>query len=94
MADCTVNPCTWLDSIYASDTCLNWKLQCTPNDPSTILESQGLLLGTGTVLGQNTAGAISNAIQSAVVDPITGSINWFMVGLLGLAGYLILKEIK
>ncbi len=72
---CGPNPCGFWDYIYASDACLNYKLCAFPNDPTTILESQGLIAGSGTILGGTVGQAATNLVQSTFTDPYTGGIN-------------------
>lgn len=76
---CGLNPCGFFDAIYVSDACLAYKLCATPNDPATILESQGLIAGTGTVLGETAGQATNNLVQSAFINPNTGGWNLPMI---------------
>ena len=72
---CGLNPCGFFDYIYASDACLNYKLCAFPNDPTTILESQGLIAGGGTLIGGTAGQAVTNLVQSTFTNPDTGGLN-------------------
>ena len=72
---CGVNPCGLWDYVYASDACVNYKLCVNPSDPTAILESQGLIAGSGTILGGTAAQTIQNTIAGVFTDPVTGGIN-------------------
>lgn len=89
---CGTNPCGFFDSIYVSDACLGYKLCATPYDPTTILESQGLIAGAGTVIGGTAAQTISNTVSSLFTDPETGGINitTLLIGF-GILVYLVKK---
>ena len=100
ITQCGTNPCGFWDSIYASNACLAYKQCATPNDPATILESQGLIAGSGTVLGGTAGQAASNVIDALIsetnIDPITGSItqgvNWTVLGIGTIVLYFLLKK--
>ena len=93
---CGNNPCGLWDMVYASDACVAYKLCVNPNDPTAILESQGLIAGTGTVLGQTAGSTVSNTVSSAidsiVIDPVTGGPNWVMLGTAALVLYILMKK--
>lgn len=97
---CGIDPCGLWDMVYASDACVNYKLCVNPKDPTAILESQGLIAGTGTVMGNTTAAAASNAIDSLVtetnIDPFTGQItkglNLTVIGIGALVLYFLTKR--
>jgi hypothetical protein len=106
-ADCGEDPCTWFDAVYARDACLAYKLCATPNDPATIMESKGLLVGGATVAGTAVGTAAGQGVRTAVTSLFTNpedpenpfpnplaAVNWVMVGGAFLALLLVPRLIK
>lgn len=90
---CGDNPCGFMDYIYASDACLAYKLCVNPNDTSAILESQGLIAGSGTILGTTAGQTVSNAISSLITNQ-DGSPNLIVLGIGLIVAFVLLDKKK
>lgn len=90
--DCGTDPCTWWDSIYMRDACLQYKTCVNPNDPAVILVTQGLIVGGAQVVGQTAGSAVGGGIQAAINGLVGGGngtpINWGTIALVGIAGVI------
>ncbi len=96
-ANCAANPCTWFDDIWTSQGCANWLASC---DATNVLinptQTQGLIAGSGTLLGGSFGQAISNFGSSFFQNP-DGTTNWASIALLAAVGivavdYLVSKK--
>lgn len=104
-ADCTTNPCTWLDGIWVSDGCLSWLQQCSPTDPRVIAMKSGFLAGTAAAVGQGVAAGVTPigeaagqvtgntlaSLFSGLFVNSDGSTNWATIGVVGAAALLAVE---
>ena len=89
-AACGINPCGFWDNVFISDSCLTYQQCLDPGNASTILESQGLIAGGGTVVGTAIAQGISNLFNPENPDG-TNSLNWVTIALAGIGVVIALK---
>lgn len=86
-ADCGVNPCTWLDEIWASDTCKTY-MQCS--DPTSVIATGSIvtsaLAQTGAAVGQGVASGTTGFFSSQT--PL--SIAVLALGALAVVGVLLM----
>ena len=89
---CAVNPCTWWDDIWASDSCLAWYAQCNPTSSFYIANTQGALAVVGNAAGAAVGTTTSGLLTGLATSTGIPSVVWFAG--LGLLAYALIKEMK
>ena len=94
----TANPCTWWDDVYLTQPCQNYLQANDPTNPLLVMVQQGAIVGGAQVVGNTVGTAASTAVnavtESIFTDPTTGSTNWTMIALLGIAGFVGFKLLE
>lgn len=93
---CVTNPCTWVDNIYARQSCIDFLLCAAPNDPTTIGLTQGAAAGAGAAAG-GMVGDVVGGVSSGFGDSLGNQLGvpgWAILLGVAVGGIYLIKALK